>query len=165
LRGDSRIALIARRAHEMIAGPAVPAITKELRSVPSSILAVTRPTLLFAALLCTWGGAASAGSESSFHLSCRHIGVAGKTLYAECRRINGSFKLTALPIAGIENHNGALQLTSMFQASTYQDSCTDIEVAENILSARCRRIDGGFTRTSIPIPGIENIDGDLRYRH
>ena len=136
--------------------------------MPSSILAATRPVFLFAALLCTLGGeidAASAESGNSFHLSCRHIGVAGKTLYAECRRINGAFKLTALPIAGVENHNGALQLTSMFQASTYQDSCTDIEVAENILSARCRRVDGGFARTSIPIPGIENIDGDLRYRH
>jgi CVNH domain len=165
LRRGFGIALIVRRAHGMIAAPAVPAIRKESGFVPSSILAATKPALLFAALLCALSGAASAASESSFHLSCRHIGVAGKTLYAECRRINGAFKLTALPIGGIENHNGALQLTSMFQASTYQDSCTDIEVAENVLSARCRRVDGGFTRTSIPIPGIENIDGDLRYRH
>jgi hypothetical protein len=124
----------------------------------------SRSAIVFAALLSTFG-AANAQSVSTYDASCRHIGVSGKTLFAHCRRIDGAFRQTTLPIAGIENRNGALRFTTMYQASTFQDSCNDIEVAGKMLSARCRRIDGGFTRTSIPIPGIENIDGDLRYRH
>jgi hypothetical protein len=124
----------------------------------------SRSAIVFAALLSTFG-AANAQSVSTYDASCRHIGVAGKTLFADCRRIDGAFRQTTLPIAGIENRIGALRFTTMYQASTFQDSCNDIEVAGKMLSARCRRIDGGFTRTSIPIPGIENIDGDLRYRH
>jgi hypothetical protein len=125
---------------------------------------MTGSALLLFALLSA-SGAASAQSVSTYDMSCSHIGVVGKTLFADCRRIGRGFKKAELPIAGVENHNGALRFTSMYQASTFQDSCGDIEVAGKILSARCRRIDGGFTRTSIPIPGIENIDGDLRYRH
>jgi hypothetical protein len=117
-------------------------------------------------LLCGWGaGAAAAQSPSAYEPTCRHIGIAGKTLFAECRRADGGYKQTSLPVAGIENANGALHFTSMYQASTFQDSCKDIVVAVRTLSATCRRIDGGFARTSIPIPGIENVDGDLRYRH
>jgi hypothetical protein len=109
-------------------------------------------------------GAASADGPSTYQTTCRHIEVAGKTLSAECRRNDGSFKQTQLPIAAIENHNGALRFTSMFKASTFQDTCTEIHVVGATLSARCRRIDGGLTRTSIQIPGIENLDGELRYR-
>jgi hypothetical protein len=137
--------------------------TKE-PSVPPSDL--TRR--LSAALLLAYGGAigeARAQSASTYVSSCRHVGVAGKTLFADCRRADGKFKQTALPIAGIENANGALRFTSMYQASTFQDSCKDINVAASTLVATCRRADGGFARTSIAIPGIENVDGDLRYRH
>ena len=128
----------------------------------------TKPALLATALLLS--SAAALGAEesptaSTYQTSCRHIGGVGRTLFAECRRANGAYKQTELPIAGIENDNGSLRFTSMYKASTFQDNCGDIEVAGTILSARCRRIDGGFTKTSIAIPGIVNIDGDLRYRH
>src|SRR5476651_1821470 len=134
-------------------------------TVPLSNFGVSKPALLCATLLLAFGGPASAQSASTYAASCRHIGVAGKTLLADCRRLDGSYKKTDLPIAGVENRNGALRYSSIYQASTFQDSCEDIQVAGRILSAKCRRIDGGFSKSSIAIPGIENVDGDLRYRH
>jgi hypothetical protein len=66
-------------------------------------------------LLVLLAGAAPVNAQpaSSYVSSCRHIGVVGKTLFAQCRRKNGSFERTLLPIAGVENHDGALQFTSM----------------------------------------------------
>jgi hypothetical protein len=72
----------------------------------------SRSAIVFAALLSTFG-AANAQSVSTYDASCRHIGVAGKTLFAHCRRIDGAFRQTTLPIAGIENRNGALRFTTM----------------------------------------------------
>ena len=48
--------------------------------------------------------------------------------------------------------------------SSYQQSCNQIGVAGDTLFANCRRMDGGFSRTSIAIPCIANIDGRLRYQ-
>jgi CVNH domain len=140
----------------------------ERRIFLSSLPCLTKRSLARVGILLLYGwGAASAAAQSpsTYESTCRHIGVAGKTLFAECRRADGGYKQTNLPVAGVENLNGALHFTSMYQASTFQDSCKDIVVAVRTLSATCRRIDGGFARTSIPIPGIENVDGDLRYRH
>jgi hypothetical protein len=136
-----------------------------LRLSPSGL---TKSALLLTTAFSTYGGAsggADAQSASTYQRTCRNVGVAGKTLFAECRRIDGSFKKANLLIAGIENANGALRFTNMYRASTFQDSCKDIVVVVSTLFATCRRIDGGFARTSIAIPGIENVDGDLRYRH
>jgi hypothetical protein len=133
--------------------------------VPLSMPEAIKPALCVVSLLLAFDGPASAQSASTYAASCRHIGVVGKTLFADCRRLDGSFKRTDLPIAGIENRDGALRYTSMYQASTFQDACEDIEVAGKVLSAKCRRIDGGFSKTSIVIPGIENGDGNLQYRH
>jgi CVNH domain len=47
--------------------------------------------------------------------------------------------------------------------SNYQNSCWNTQVDGANLSARCRRINGGSTRTSIPIRGIENRNGNLTY--
>jgi CVNH domain len=47
--------------------------------------------------------------------------------------------------------------------SNYQNSCRNIQVDGTNLSARCRRINGGSTRTSIRIRGIENRNGTLTY--
>jgi hypothetical protein len=128
-----------------------------------------RPALLILSLVTAFAaGSGAVGAESpspsTYQTSCVHIGVIGKTLYADCRRNAGGFKRAALPIAAIENRNGSLRFTSMYRASTFQDSCKDIAVAGNVLYATCRRDDGGFNETSIIIPGIANVDGDLRYR-
>jgi hypothetical protein len=47
--------------------------------------------------------------------------------------------------------------------SNYQNSCRNLQVEGMILSARCRRINGSYSATSIQIRGIENRDGNLTY--
>jgi hypothetical protein len=49
------------------------------------------------------------GEPSSFQNSCARIGVAGSTLFADCRRIDGSFNRTSIAIPGIANINGVLR--------------------------------------------------------
>ncbi|HEX8289516.1 MAG TPA: CVNH domain-containing protein [Pyrinomonadaceae bacterium] len=49
------------------------------------------------------------------------------------------------------------------QYSSFQDSCRDIRVYGNTLSARCRTERGGYVATSIEIRGITNINGVLEY--
>ncbi len=48
-------------------------------------------------------------------------------------------------------------------SSNYQNSCRNIRVNQTTLSARCRRVNGGSSTTSIQIRGIENRDGNLSY--
>jgi hypothetical protein len=127
---------------------------------------LTKIVLLSAALIGASGlmvGGARAQPASTYQMSCTHIGAAGSTLFADCRRMDGSFKRTSIAIPGIANINGGLRFNGMGSPSTFQDSCSNVSVAGSTLSARCRRIDGSFKRTSIAIPGIDNINGDLRY--
>jgi CVNH domain len=134
-----------------------------MRAVPSRLAKVT----LLVLLVFTIGAAAfsaRAQSASTYQMSCNGIGAAGSTMFANCRRINGSFSRTSIQIRGIENINGALRFSGMGQTSTFQNSCSHIGVAGSTLYAACRRIDGGFERASILIPGIENIDGQLHYQ-
>jgi hypothetical protein len=46
--------------------------------------------------------------QSSFQDSCTDISVAGSTLSANCRKIDGSFNGTSILIPGIANNNGVL---------------------------------------------------------
>ncbi|MEH1873297.1 CVNH domain-containing protein [Nostoc sp.] len=101
---------------------------------------------------------------SSYQASCRNIDVAGATLTASCRRINGTYNRTSILIRGIFNGNGILLYTSNPRsASSYQASCRNIDVAGATLTASCRRIDGRYRSTSILIKGIYNNNGVLRY--
>jgi hypothetical protein len=49
--------------------------------------------------------------------------------------------------------------------SSYQFTCSNISLSSNgnILSATCRRRDQTFSKTSIVLRGIENIDGTLKF--
>jgi CVNH domain len=107
---------------------------------------------------------ANSTSDSNYQNSCWNTQVNGANLSARCRRVNGSSKRTSIPIRGIENRNGNLTyLSNSTDTSNYQNSCRNIQVDGTNLSARCRRINGGSTRTSISIRGIENRNGNLTY--
>jgi CVNH domain len=107
---------------------------------------------------------ANSRSDSNYQNSCWNAQVNGSTLFARCRRINGGSIRTSILIRGIENRNGNLTYSlSSKSDSSYQNSCWNTQVDGAILSARCYRINGGSTRTSIPIRGIENRNGNLTY--
>jgi xanthine dehydrogenase molybdopterin-binding subunit B len=78
--------------------------------------------------------------------------------------MDGGFTRTSIAIPGVSNNDGVLQFDGMRAPSTFQNSCNHIGVAGSTLFANCRRMDGGFNRTSIAIPGVANIDGRLRYQ-
>ena len=99
---------------------------------------------------------------SSFQRTCVDIGVRGAALFATCRRIDGSWHRTSLEIDGVENINGSLRVTGV-SPSSFQLTCRNIGINGDVLFATCRRIDGGWQPTSIHLPDVENIDGDLRY--
>jgi CVNH domain len=107
---------------------------------------------------------ANSRSDSNYQDSCWNTQVNGSTLFARCRRINGSSIRTSIPIRGIENRNGNLiYLSNSRSDSNYQNSCWNTQVNGSTLSARCYRINGSSTRTSISIRGIENRNGNLTY--
>jgi uncharacterized protein YecT (DUF1311 family) len=114
-------------------------------------------------LACGMALSAHAQGGSTYQDSCKDIQITGITLSATCRAADGSFNDTSIAVRGIANIDGVLTFDSMEKASTFQNSCTDIEVTGRTLSANCRRIDGSFNQTSITISEIANIDGVLRY--
>jgi CVNH domain len=102
-------------------------------------------------------------AQSSFASSCNNSSIAGDTLSARCRARNGSFKNTSIRLRGITNRNGNLVFVGRNRASSFQSSCNNIAIAGDTLSANCRRRNGSFNRTSIRVPGLKNINGNLTY--
>jgi hypothetical protein len=88
------------------------------------------------------------------------------TLYAECRRVDGSLNHSGILIKGITNREGHLYFEGMDKPSSFQNSCWDIKVGYggNTLEAQCRRSVGDSNPTSIAIPGIANNNGVLVYK-
>jgi hypothetical protein len=50
----------------------------------------------------------SLNNPSSFQFSCTTAFIAGNTLVADCRRIDGTYNKTSILIPGIRNNNGVL---------------------------------------------------------
>jgi CVNH domain len=109
------------------------------------------------------GTAAQAQSASTFQNSCTHIGVDGGMLSADCRRSDGAYTPSSIPIPGIVNVDGVLQFNGTLGPSSFQNSCSQIAVEGDVLYAVCRGHGGMGNQTSIEIPGIVNIDGVLQY--
>ncbi|WP_375471021.1 LamG-like jellyroll fold domain-containing protein [uncultured Nostoc sp.] len=99
----------------------------------------------------------------SYQETCTDISVNGNVLSATCKRADGSLNKTSIVLKGIENIDGELKVTDPNKASSYQETCTEISIQGNVLSATCKRADGSPNKTSIVLDGIENIDGNLTY--
>lgn len=126
--------------------------------------------LVVSACLGLASGAAMAASN--FQDTCSNIRYAyvhnAATLKATCLRRNGTAKRTMLPIMGIGNENGRLVMDSD-GPSSFQESCGNIHITADdpatvTLSAFCRSASGNSFETSIPLNGIVNRNGNLRYR-
>ncbi|MCC5669244.1 cyanobactin biosynthesis PatC/TenC/TruC family protein [Nostoc sp. CHAB 5784] len=101
--------------------------------------------------------------SSTYQQSCTDISIQGNVLSATCRKSDGSLNNTSIVLKGIENIDGELKLTDPNKPSSYQETCTEISIQGNILSATCKRADGSPNKSSIVLDGIENADGNLRY--
>jgi hypothetical protein len=121
----------------------------------SAVIAVVAATPVFAA--------------SSFQNTCSNISFMysgnNAALEAECLRANGTPNKTSLILPGISNQNGVLVQGS--GASTFQESCGNIMInavnfTEVTLSAFCRKVDGSFNHTSVPLNNISNENGVLK---
>jgi hypothetical protein len=126
-------------------------------------IAVTGIAVVLVATIAGPVNRANAQAPSSFQNSCRNISIAGSTLSAECRRINGSFAQTSILLRGIANIDGRLTAGNLNTASSFQDSCSNIQITGVTLTAACRRMNGSFQNSSILLPGIHNRDGVLKY--
>ena len=116
-------------------------------------------------LTCTCVGVNKPASArlSNFQNSCNNISISGNILSATCNSLNGQGRQTSIVLNGIENINGKLRITDVTQPSNFQDSCTNISIDGNELSAICAKINGQRRQTSIVLNGIENINGILEY--
>jgi hypothetical protein len=56
----------------------------------------------------------------------------------------------------------ASPLTAVAAPSSYQQTCSDISIQDNVLSALCKKRDQSPNNTAITLKGIENIDGTLK---
>lgn len=67
---------------------------------------------LLAGAICTQPAHAQPMPQGSYLNSCRHVGMQGDRLFADCRRMDGSWERTALDIGrcvgDIGNSNGRL---------------------------------------------------------
>jgi hypothetical protein len=104
-----------------------------------------------------------AQSASTYQDSCTQIGVQGGMISAYCRRTDGAFTPSSIPIPGIDNVDGVLQFDGTLEPSTFQNSCWQIAIQGDVLYAVCRGHGGMANQTSIEIPGVVNIDGVLQY--
>lgn len=103
-------------------------------------------------------------NESTFQGSCVNITVAGYTLTAQCQRENGRSRSSSIVIRGIQNDNGRLEYSrNSRRESSFQDSCRNVRIQGNRLTARCQRTNGSFVRSTIVIRGIQNNNGRLEY--
>lgn len=102
--------------------------------------------------------------SSNYQLTCRDISIDGNVLTATCQRRDGSWNETSLVLKGIENIDGNLEVTDPNQDSSFDQTCENVSIDEDVITARCQTRDGSWNdSTSITLNGIENIDGELTY--
>jgi len=95
----------------------------------------------------------------SYKDTCRSIQVLGGTLTAQCQKVDGSWKNTALQFndceGGITNENGnltckhAIKPVKPLPKGSYKQSCKDASVDGKWLYAKCRRMNGNWNNSSL----------------
>ena len=101
--------------------------------------------------------------SSSYQQNCTEISVNGNVLSAICKKYDGSLNKTSIVLMGIENIDGELKVTDPKKPSSFHQSCTEISINGDVLSATCKKHDGSPNKTSIVLNGIQNSDGSLKY--
>jgi hypothetical protein len=114
------------------------------------------------------GGPAPGVPPGSYLASCAEARVQNGVLFANCRRANQTIAAASLPLpcssGRIDNLNGVLTCVGGAPAGSYAQTCANVQVAGNVLHARCRTMQGGMVDTALELPckgSIDNINGRL----
>jgi CVNH domain len=77
--------------------------------------------------------------------------------------MNGNlFKIVSIVAAEVATICVGLHSPASAAPSSYQQTCNNIVISGNRISASCRKINGKYRQTSLVLKGIENIDGTLQ---
>lgn len=115
-----------------------------------------------------WAGAAMANPPGSYTETCRNIQTKGENLSAECKRMDGTWKVTELEFATtcvgvISNVDGTLACTG--PVGSFARTCRDTRVEGQTVYSTCRTISGSWKETSSHFSGylhpLTNCDGNL----
>ncbi len=121
--------------------------------------------LSFALIICSLISNVYANAQNlppgSYKDTCRSISVLGGTLTAQCQRVDGSWKNTAIQYydceGGITNENGNLTCRhnpkpkpdKQLPKGSYKQSCKDSYVDGKWLYAKCQKMNGNYNNTSM----------------
>ncbi|MFP1132321.1 CVNH domain-containing protein [Asticcacaulis sp. W401b] len=132
-----------------------------------------------------WGGNGGGGGgwndsrlpEGNYLQTCRDIRVEGDRLTARCRMREGGYSYTDIRLrecrgGRVENLNGTLQCEGAgysggrLPAGNYRDTCRDISLQGDRLTARCRDKWGDYRLTALSLSDcnggqVENSNGNL----
>ena len=125
-------------------------------------------------LTCNQGGRDNWLPPGSYKDSCRDMNVNDDTLWARCQSRDGEWRQSSIDFRNcyqdITNDNGRLVCGqrhhhNMLPRGNYKESCRDLSVNGDILSAECKRRDGSWRWTSIDFGdcygNISNQNGRL----
>jgi hypothetical protein len=107
--------------------------------------------------------AQTSSRASTFATSCTDISINGAQLSATCSNKSGTNQRTSITLQGVHNRNGQLVQGDLNEESTFNQTCTDISINGDQLSATCRTTSGENQRSSVTLRGIHNNDGNLTY--
>lgn len=109
-------------------------------------------------LTCNQGGGGNYLPPGSYKQTCMNMRVEGNILQARCQRQDGSYRFTSIDYedcySDITNQNGRLTCGqrhhhNMLPRGSYKQSCRDLSVNGDILSAECEKRNGNWRWTSI----------------
>jgi len=103
----------------------------------------------------------SIATAGDFSQTCTNISMHGSKLVAHCRRIDQSYKKTAINLDRyIGNINGVLS----WDDGNFSQTCRNVHARGGVLKAVCERRNGSLKKTSIDLDeGISNINGSLKF--
>jgi len=128
-------------------------------------------------LVCEGGGGGNLPG-GSWQQTCRNSNMKGGTLYAQCQRMNGSWRDSSIDArqcggnGGVANNDGNLVCESgggggdKLPGGSWQQSCRDGKANGGVLTATCQRMSGNWTPAWINYRGcpsgrVGNADGKL----
>jgi CVNH domain len=116
----------------------------------------------------------------SYRETCSNVQMRGGTLFANCQDTEGRWRSTVLPeayecVGDVTNINGELRCNrrddwrdrDSLPRGSYRETCRQIRVSGDYLSAKCQTMSGRWNRTSLNdldrcVGEIVNDDGNLR---